>query len=157
MRYWTKIIRTEDSIALFILRCILCIVIFPHGAQKLLGWFGGGGYQLTTQRWLEWWGIPFWLTTLVILCEFFGMISLLIGFATRFIAACYIIIMCGAIYFTHWKWGFFMNWYMQSGRGEGFEFHLLVIGIAVSLLMNGSGRWSIDKHLANRIVKSNQS
>ncbi len=146
------LVKTDDSLGIAILRMVVGIVMFAHGAQKLLGWFGGQGFSgtigfLTTQL-----GIPWMLAFLVIIGESIGSLSLLIGFLTRFVAASYILIMLGAIAMVHWPNGFFMNWFGQQ-QGEGFEYHLLVIGMSLALLIEGGGRWSGDQLIAKRIAR----
>lgn len=95
-------------------------------------------------------GLPWLIGFLVIIGEFFGSLGLLAGFLTRFTAASFIIIMLGAIMMGHLPHGFFMNWSGQQ-QGEGFEYHLLVIGISVSLLIVGGGKWSVDRMVAERL------
>ncbi|WP_370089357.1 DoxX family protein [Ekhidna sp.] len=139
-----KLLQTSNDILPFILRIGLAIVILPHGLQKLLGIWGGHGPQWTVDMWQKWWGLPGFVTWLAILCESIGMICLMLGLGTRFIAGSFGLIMLGAIYLVHARFGFFMNWYNQPGRGEGFEFHLLALTLVIALLIKGSGKWSID-------------
>lgn len=143
---WQKMIATDDNWTGLILRLTLGIVIFPHGAQKLLGWFGGYGFSGTLQGFEANFGIPAFVTVLVILAEFFGALALIAGFVTRFCAASIGVVMAGAMFMVHWSNGFFMNWSGQQA-GEGFEFHLLAIGIALALLVTGGGRASVDRAL----------
>ena len=84
---------------------------------------------------------------LVIIGESFGSIGLLAGFLTRITAASFIVIMLGAIATTHLSYGFFMNWFGQQ-QGEGYEYHLLVIGMSAALLIAGGGKWSADRMIA---------
>lgn len=123
--------------------------MFPHGAQKLLGWFGGFGFEGTMGFFTQKMGLPWLVALLIIIGEFFGSLGLLVGFLTRFSAASIGVIMLGAISLVHWPHGFFMNWFGQQ-KGEGYEYHLLVIGIAAALLMTGGGKWSVDGELAKR-------
>src|SRR5690606_19526168 len=111
-----------------ILRAGLAVVMFPHGAQKLLGWFGGGGLEGTMGYLTAGAGLPWVVAFLVILGEFFGPLMLAAGVATRFAAASLGVIMLGAIFMGHAEMGFFMNWSGQQA-GEGFEYHLLAIAI----------------------------
>ncbi|HEV2173213.1 MAG TPA: DoxX family protein, partial [Nitrospira sp.] len=85
---------------------------------------------------------------LIIIGESFGSLALVAGLLTRFTAASLAVIMFGAITLVHLPHGFFMNWFGQQ-KGEGFEYHLLVIGIAAALLVTGGGKWSIDRELAD--------
>ena len=143
--------QTDDGLAGFILRVTLGLVMFPHGAQKLLGWFGGFGFDGTMGFFTQKMGLPWIIAFLVIIGESFGSLGLLAGFLTRFTAASLAVIMLGAITMVHLPHGFFMNWGGQQ-QGEGYEYHLLVIGIAAALLITGGGRWSVDRVVAERIA-----
>ncbi|HEX9776691.1 MAG TPA: DoxX family protein, partial [Geopsychrobacteraceae bacterium] len=131
-----RLFETEDSYSGLVLRLSLALVIFPHGAQKLFGWFGGNGFAGTLQYFTDTMGIPFFLAFLVILAESFGALGLALGLLTRVCAIGIGSVMIGAVLMVHWPNGFFMNW---SGNqpGEGFEFHLLAIGIALALVLHG--------------------
>ena len=141
---------TDDSWTGLVLRLTLGLVMFPHGAQKLLGWYGGFGFDGTMGFFTQQMGMPWLIAFLVIIGESFGSVALLTGFLTRFTAASFSVIMLGAITMVHVQHGFFMNW---SGKqqGEGYEYHLLVIGIAIALLITGAGRWSADRMIAKRM------
>ncbi len=141
---------TDDSWTGLVLRLTLGLVMFPHGAQKLLGWYGGFGFDGTMGFFTQQMGMPWLIAFLVIIGESFGSVALLTGFLTRFTAASFSVIMLGAITMVHLPYGFFMNW---SGKqqGEGYEYHLLVIGIAIALLITGAGRWSADRMIAKRM------
>jgi putative oxidoreductase len=145
-----RLFETEASWSGLILRLTLGLVMFPHGAQKMLGWFGGFGFDGTMGFFTQKMGLPWLVGALVISGEFFGSIGLVVGFLTRFTAASLIVIMAGAILLSHLPYGFFMNWFGQQ-QGEGFEFHLLVIGIAAALLLTGGGKWSLDRAVAQRL------
>lgn len=145
---WNKLLRTDDrDYAALILRLTLALVIFPHGAQKVLGWFGGYGFSGTLNFFTETMGLPAVLAVLVIFGEFLAPIGLAIGALARPAAAGLIPIMLGAIFTVHAQHGFFMNWY-GSQQGEGFEYHLLVIGIALAIVLRGAGALSVDAKLA---------
>ena len=139
-----KLTSTGDGWAPLVLRLTLGLVIFPHGAQKLLGWYGGGGFSGTLDFFGGQLGIPAFITVLVIVGEFFGALALIAGFLTRFCAASIGVIMLGAMFMIHWGNGFFMNWYGVPDQGQGYEYHLLAIGIAVALMITGGGKWSVD-------------
>ena len=141
--------QTDDGWAGLILRLTLGFVMFPHGAQKLLGSFGGLGFDGTMGFFTQKMGLPWLIALLIIIGESFGSLALLAGLLTRFTAASLAVIMFGAITLVHLPHGFFMNWFGQQ-KGEGFEYHLLVIGIAAALLVTGGGKWSIDRELADR-------
>ncbi len=140
-----RLMRTDDNLGSTLLRLFLGLVFFPHGAQKLLGWFGGGGFARTMSG-MTGMGLPAAIVFLVILIEFFGARSLLLGFLSRVSAVGILAVMLGAVFTVHIHNGFFMNW-MGSQKGEGFEYHLLVIGICLALLVLGSGRYSVDRSM----------
>lgn len=144
-----RIFKTNESNATAIIRFVLGLVLFPHGAQKMLGWFGGYGFSGTMGFLTGTAGLPWILAFLVIAIEFFGAIALIFGFATRVVAVGIISLFTGIIFTSHLSNGFFMNW---SGnlKGEGYEFHLLVIGIAIALLVSGAGKWSVDYALQRK-------
>ena len=130
---------------------ILGCVILPHGAQKLLGWFGGFGFTNTMTYFTQTAGLPWVVAFLVIMGESFGSLGLILGFFTRLSAFGLICIMLGAIITVHIPNGFFMNWFGKQA-GEGFEYHLLVIGISIPLLINGGGKYSVDS-LINKFFR----
>jgi putative oxidoreductase len=134
-----------DAIPL-VLRLTLAFVMFPHGAQKALGWFGGYGFKGTMELFRKS-GIPSPLAVLAIMAEFLGPLGLAVGLLTRVAALGIAAVMLGAIVSVHWQHGFFMNWYGNQ-QGEGFEYHLLAIGLAVALVLNGAGVWSLDAVIA---------
>ncbi len=138
-----KLLETNDDIAGFVLRVLLGVVMLPHGAQKLLGWFGGYGFSGTMGFFTGKLGIPAVFVFLVIMSEFFGSLALIAGAITRLAAFGTGCVMLGAILMVHLPNGFFMNWAGQQ-QGEGFEYHLLAMAIAVALMIIGGGRWSID-------------
>ncbi|GHN02396.1 hypothetical protein WSM22_38850 [Cytophagales bacterium WSM2-2] len=140
---------TTPGWAGLILRIVLGGVMLPHGAQKLLGWFGGYGFSPTMKFFTESMKLPWIISFLVIVIEFFGAASLLFGFASRLWAVGFIVIMSGAIATSCFKNGFFMNWFGNQA-GEGYEYHLLVIGIGVAILFVGSGRYSVDGFISAR-------
>jgi len=144
-----KIINTNDSSVATLLRVLLGLVLFPHGAQKLLGWFGGYGFNGTMGFLTGTVGLPWILAFLVILIEFFGTLLLIAGFATRIVAVGVISLFTGIIFTSHLHNGFFMNW-GGSQAGEGYEYHLLAIGVALALLISGAGKWSIDYSLRKK-------
>ncbi|MBV9773386.1 MAG: DoxX family protein [Gemmatimonadetes bacterium] len=142
------ILRTGDSIVPFILRLALAVVIFPHGAQKVLGWFGGYGIA-GTLGFFGSMGIPLAFGVLALAAEFLGPIGLLTGLLGRVAAFGIACVMVVAIATAHLANGFFMNWSGQQA-GEGFEYHLLVIAMSLAIMVAGSGRWSVDRLLTRR-------
>jgi len=142
--------QTDDTWTGLILRLTLGLVMFPHGAQKLLGWYGGFGFTGTMGIFTETMHLPWIVALLVIVGEFFGSLGLIAGLLTRFTAVSFMVIMLGAIITVHLQNGFFMNW-LGKKAGEGYEYHLLVIGISLALLITGAGKWSVDKVIADRV------
>ena len=138
---------TDDSAATAILRLVLGIVFFAHGAQKMLGWFGGFGFSGTMGFFTGTMHIPAPFAFLAICAEFFGGIGLILGFLTRIAAFGIAVNMLVAIAKVHREFGFFMNWNGDQ-KGEGFEYHLLVIAITVLLMIRGAGAFSIDRAIA---------
>jgi len=147
-----KLFETDEAWTGLILRVMLGVVMFPHGAQKLLGWYGGFGFAGTLGFFTEQMHLPWLVALLVIIGESFGSLGLLIGLLTRFTAASMALIMVGAIGLVHWPNGFFMNWSGKQG-GEGFEYHLLVIAICAALVITGAGKWSVDSVIAKKLPK----
>jgi putative oxidoreductase len=142
-------LETNDSWTLTLQRWVLGGVLFAHGAQKLLGWFGGYGWSGTLGFLTGKIGLPAPVAGLVILIEAFGPLFLLAGLATRPVALGVIAIMLGAIATVHAPNGFFMNW-SGAQAGEGFEYHLLVIAMALALIVGGGGSLSADARLTRR-------
>jgi len=142
-----KLFATTDSAGLTLIRITLGLVMLPHGAQKLLGWFGGYGWTGTMGFFTEQMGVPALVAALVIIGEFFGAIGLITGFLGRISAFGIFATMLGAIVMVHGKVGFFMNW---SGtlQGEGYEFHLLAAAMALAIMIKGSGAYSVDRLVA---------
>jgi putative oxidoreductase len=141
----------QKDYALAFLRVALAIVIFPHGAQKLFGWFEGYGYKGTMQYFTETRHIPGLVGFLVILIEFFGSVALLLGLATRIWSAAIAGVMVGIIFTTFHSY-FFMDWFGVQ-KTEGYEFFLLAIGMAMALFAAGVGRFSLDAQLFGRHQK----
>src|SRR5437868_12919650 len=141
-----KFLRTENDVAALVMRLTLALVFFPHGAQKVLGWFGGYGASATIQGFSKM-GLPPAITVLVMAAEFGGSILLILGFLTRLAALGIGCVMVAAVVLVHGKVGFFMNW-AGSQKGEGYEYHLLAIGLAVALLIKGGGALSVDRALS---------
>jgi putative oxidoreductase len=144
-----KLFQTDNNTASLVLRLMLGIVFFPHGAQKVFGWFGGGGFAGTMDVFTTKMGIPAFFAFLAILAESAGSIGLITGFLTRLSAFGIACNMAVAIFMVHLPNGFFMNWTGKQ-KGEGFEYHLLVIAIAIALMIKGGGRWSIDGLIARK-------
>jgi putative oxidoreductase len=141
-----RLMSTTNDVALTTLRVVFGVVFFAHGAQKMLGWFGGFGFH-GTMGFFEHMGMPAPVAFLVICTEFFGGLGLIVGLLTRIAALGIGVEMIGAIFMVHLPNGFFMNW-MGNQKGEGFEYHLLAIAIAAALLLRGAGALSLDRALS---------
>lgn len=142
-----KLIQTGDDRVATILRLILGGVMFGHGAQKTLGLFGGYGFTGTMGFFTQQLHIPAGFAFLAILAEFAGSIGLITGTLTRVAALGILGTMLVAVLVVHLQFGFFMNW-GGNLKGEGFEYHLLAIGIALALIFRGGGALSVDRVLA---------
>jgi putative oxidoreductase len=141
-RLVTKLLATEKSSLLTVLRLALGVVMLPHGLQKTVGWFGGYGYS-GTMGFFTSIGIPAFFAFLAIAAETVGAVALIAGVTTR-IAAFGVGVNLLVASTMHQANGFFMNWSGQQ-KGEGVEFHLLGIAIAVALMIGGAGRFSVDR------------
>ncbi len=153
MDFLKTFFHTEDSTTHLILRVVLGLVIFFHGAQKLLGWFGGHGFDGTMGFFTETMGVPALIAFLVIIGESLGSLGLITGFLTRLSAAGVACILLGAIALVHWPNGIFMNWQGQQA-GEGFEYHLLALGLAIPLILYGGGKFSLDQIIEKKFFNS---
>jgi putative oxidoreductase len=145
------LLQTDGGVAGLILGLTLAVVIFPHGAQKVFGWFGGHGFKNTLQFFTGS-GIPTGLALLAIAAEFLGSLGLAVGLLTRVAAFGIACVMLVAIATVHWPHGFFMNW-SGTQPGEGFEYHLLALGIAIALMIMGGGVWSVDGALTGAVTR----
>jgi putative oxidoreductase len=141
-----RLLHTGDDSVLTLLRLTLGVILFAHGAQKALGWFGGYGFAGTVAAFAQV-GMPTPLALFVILTEFLGSLALIFGILARVASAAIAVLMVGAIATVHAHAGFFMNWSGQQ-RGEGFEYHLLVIALAAAILIRGAGPLSVDGALS---------
>ncbi len=144
-----KLLSTQDDVAPLVMRVMLGIVFFPHGAQKVFGWFGGYGLEGTLNFFTQTMGVPLVFAILVIVAEFVGALGLIVGFLTRIAAFGVASVMTGAIFMVHLKHGFLMNWAGKQA-GEGFEYHLLAIALAVALMFTGGGKGSIDSCISRK-------
>lgn len=142
-----RLLATDASWTQTVARVALGLVMFPHGAQKLLGWFGGYGFQGTMGYLTGAAHLPYLVALLVIVIESFGALALVAGFASRAAAAGVAAVMIGAVATIHGANGFFMNWAGTQG-GEGFEYHILAVALALIVMLRGGGAASIDRTLA---------
>jgi putative oxidoreductase len=141
-----RLMSTSNDVVLTTLRLVLGVVYFAHGAQKMLGWFGGYGFH-GTMGFFTHMGMPAPVAFLVICTEFFGGLGLIVGLLTRIAALGIGVEMIGAIFMVHMANGFFMNW-AGNQKGEGFEYHLLAIAMSAALLLRGAGAFSVDRALS---------
>jgi len=144
-----KLFETSESYAPLILRVVLGFVVLMHGMQKLLGCFGGLGFSKTMLFFTDSVGLPWIMGFLVIMLETVGAVALITGTGTRIIAFSYIVLPLGMIFTTHLKNGFFMNWF-GTLKGEGYEYFILWIGMAIALFILGGGKYAIDKMFIER-------
>jgi putative oxidoreductase len=144
-----KLLATVDDASLTFMRLMLGIVFFPHGAQKLLGWFGGYGFSGTMGFFTTQMHIPAPLAFLAICAEFFGSLGLIFGFLTRIAAFGVAMNMLVAVLAVHRHIAFFMNW-AGNQKGEGYEYHLLALALAIPIIIRGAGAFSIDRALSRK-------
>jgi putative oxidoreductase len=145
------VVRTEADVAAALARVVLGVVMFPHGAQHLLGWFGGHGFAGTHAWMTDTLGFPASLAALAIVTEFVAPLALLAGVGGRLAALGTAFVMIGAAT-THASDGFFMNWFGWLDAGaEGFEYHILAVTLALVVIIKGSGAWSIERAWSSRV------
>ena len=143
----TALMKTNCNVGATVARLTVGLVMLPHGLQKTLGVFGGLGFNATMELLTTKLGLPWLIALLVIMAESVGAVALIAGFMTRFCAASLAVVMAGAVLMAHGQNGFFMNWFGVQ-QGEGFEYHLLVIGACLSLVISGAGAFSVDRKLS---------
>jgi putative oxidoreductase len=139
---------TSGAYGPIFLRLFLALVVFPHGAQKMLGWFGGYGFEGTMAFFTGKMGLPYAIALLPILTEFLAPIALFFGFFIR-IAALALGVNFLVVLTVLWPNGFFMNWY-GTQKGEGIEYVLLIFGMVLALIVGGAGRFSVDRVIAEK-------
>jgi putative oxidoreductase len=137
------LVRTTADWVPAIARLVLGIVFFAHGAAKMLGWFGGAGFNATLQTLNEQLRIPRPIAVLVISAELFGGLGLIVGLLSRIAAVGIVLTMLGAIVIVNRRYGLFMDWY-GNRKGHGFEYHLLAIALALVVIIKGAGAFSLD-------------
>lgn len=143
------------SYTTMIVRITLGAVMLPHGMQKLMGWFWGNGFSATMNYFTLDAGFPWIVALLVILGESLGALALIVGFASRFMAFGIFTIMTGAMFIAHWKFGFFIDWF-GAQWGQGIEFHLLMIGMSLSLMISWGWAYSFDMILDKMVNKKKE-
>jgi putative oxidoreductase len=149
MKHLSFFYRTTSHISGLVIRLTLGSVLFPHGGQLLMGWFGGYGFDGTMNYLMQTEGLPWLVACSVIMLQFFGSLAVIAGILGRFFAMTMTGLFIGMIVTSHLSYGFFMNW-SGTQAGEGFEYHLLAIGLSIALFIQGSGAWSVDAWLSKR-------
>lgn len=144
-----RLFATPDDFALTLLRLVLGTTFLLHGGQLMLGWLGGPGFS-AAMKFLESAGIPAPFAALAIFAQFFGGLGLLLGLLTRIAAFGIAVTMLVAVLKVHLAVGFFMNW-SGAQKGEGYEYHLLAIAMAVALMLRGAGALSVDRVIAAKV------
>ncbi len=147
------LLKTNNYTAPLIARLMLGLVMFPHGAQKMLGWFGGNGFSGTMGFFTDTMQIPAAFAFLAIMAEFAGSLGLIVGLFSRVAAFGIASVMAVAILTVHATNGFFMNW-SGAQEGEGFEYHLLVLGLALIVMIYGGGKASLDAVILRKLTAS---
>ena len=150
----TWMLGTDGDWVITIVRIVLGVVFFAHGAQKALGWFGGAGLQSTVRVFREQLRIPAPLALLSVAAEFLGGLGLIVGLLSRIAALGIAVIMIVALVAVHGKFGFFMNWYGEK-QGHGIEYHILVLALALAVMVKGAGAFSLDQVLYQHISNQN--
>jgi putative oxidoreductase len=139
-----------------IARLVLGIIFFGHGAQKMLGWYGGPGLASSMRTFTEHLHLPSTLAFLVIAGELFSGIALIVGLFGRIAAIVIVLTMVGAIATVHFRFGLFMNW-LGSQEGHGIEYHLLAIALALVVVVKGAGALSLDRLVHEHVSGLEQS
>ena len=151
MKSLSLLLKTDNDVTGLILRLVLGVTFFVHGAQLTLGWFGGYGFSGTMGFFTGTLHIPALLAFVAIVAQFAGGIGLILGLLTRLAAVGIGANMLVAVAVVHANYGFFMNW-SGSQKGEGFEYHLLAIAIAIALFVRGGGKWALDTALDHSLA-----
>jgi putative oxidoreductase len=150
----TWILGTNDDWVITIVRVVLGVVFFAHGAQMALGWFGGAGLQSTVRTFRENLHIPAPLALLSVAAEFLGGLGLIVGLLSRIAAFGIAVVMSVALLVVHRKFGFFMNWFGEK-QGHGIEYHVLVLALALIVMIKGAGAVSLDQVLYQHVSNEN--
>lgn len=138
------VLGTYPSWSHLVVRLALGVVFVAHGAQKVLGWFGGHGLRATIKA-FKGMGVPAPAAALAAFIEFLGGLALLVGFLARPAAVGIIVVMLVAVAKVHARHGFFINFAGTPGKGHGYEFNFVLIAMALSILIGGAGVLSIDR------------
>lgn len=138
---------TSNDAILTLMRLVLGIVYFAHGAQLVLGWWGGPGFHNSMTMFTGGMHLPAVIALLPVLTPFLGGLGLIAGFLARIAAFGIAVDMIVAVLLVHLRVGFFMNWFGNQ-KGEGYEFHLLAIALCILILFRGAGSFSVDRAIA---------
>jgi putative oxidoreductase len=139
-----KSLNTNNDWSALVARLTVGTVFFPHGAQKLLGWWGGYGFRGTMNFFTGTMNLPWIVAFMVIIIEFFGALFLIAGLVTRLWAALTMILCIGIVFSSHLKNGFFMNWFGNQ-QGEGYEYFILMTALCIISLIKGGGKYAADR------------
>jgi putative oxidoreductase len=151
---FTWMVGTDGDWVITIIRIVLGVVFFAHGAQMALGWFGGAGLQSTVRTFRENLRIPAPLAVLSVAAEFLGGLGLIVGLLSRIAAFGIAVVMSVALLVVHRKFGFFMNWFGEK-QGHGIEYHVLVLALALAVMIRGAGAFSLDQVLYQHVSTQN--
>jgi putative oxidoreductase len=137
-----KLISTSDSWGLLGLRLVTGVIFIAHGLPKF-GYGDGGGLD-GLASWLGGMGVPFPMLNAVLVAssETVGGAMLIVGFLTRFAALTQVIAMLVAMFMVHWSNGLTAN--------GGYQWALLLAAAAFALMMDGAGRYSIDRMMSRK-------
>jgi putative oxidoreductase len=148
------LVRTDGDWVITIIRIVLGVVFFAHGAQMALGWFGGAGLESTVRTMREDLRIPEPLALLSVAAQFLGGLGLIVGLLSRVAAFGIAIVMSVALLVVHRKFGFFMNWFGEK-QGHGIEYHVLVLALAFTVMIKGAGAFSLDQVVYQHVSTQN--
>jgi putative oxidoreductase len=148
---WKKLFQTDGDAVVLMLRLLLGIVYFPHGMQKLFGWFGGYGFEGSMGFFTGQLGVPWIFAFLAVLAEGLGCLGLIVGLGTRIAAFGIMANMVVASFLLHAPNSIVMSWFVNKQTGMGLEYHVLAIAIAIALVVRGGGKWSVDRLIAGRL------
>jgi putative oxidoreductase len=146
------ILATDSDWAPTLARIVLGIIFFAHGTRKVFGWFGGAGLRKTLHHLTESLGLPTIIAVAAVAAEFGGGVALILGFLARMSALSIVVAMLAAIFMVHGRYGLFMNWFGDR-KGHGIEYHLLAIALAIVIIAQGAGAFSLDGLLSSWILK----
>jgi putative oxidoreductase len=146
------ILATDSDWVPTLARIVLGIIFFAHGTQKVFGWFGGPGLRKTLRHLAESLGLPRIMALAAVGAEFIGGVALILGLLGRISALSIVVTMLAAIFMVHGKYGLFMNWFGDR-KGHGIEYHLLAIALAIVIIAQGAGAFSLDGLLSSWIGK----